>query len=72
MSVQDVDYFLNLSPTCLMIKVWEYSHLSHVNYFEPEVAKVCRKNLEKCIETPNQVSDTENCVSCICIALVSI
>ena len=62
MSVHDVDYFLNLSPVCLMIKVWEYSHLSHINYFEPEVVKVFRKNLEKCIEALNQVWDTENFV----------
>ena len=62
MSVHDVDYLLNLTPVYLMIKVWEYSHLSHVNDFEPEVAKVFQTNLEKCIETLNQVYDTENYV----------
>ena len=45
-----------------MIKVWEYSHLSHINYFEPEVVKVFSKNLEKCIEALNQVWDTEHYV----------
>ena len=45
-----------------MIKVWEYLHLSHINYFEPEVVKVFRKNLGKCIEALNQVWDTENFV----------
>ena len=52
-----------------MIKVWEYSHLSHVNYFEPEVAKVFSKNLEKCIDTLNQVWDTEN-YACLEFALL--
>ena len=61
--------FLNLSPVCLTIKVWEYSHLSHVNYFEPEVAKVFSKNLEKCIDTLNQVWDMEN-YACLEFALL--
>ena len=52
-----------------MIKVWEYSHLSHVDYFEPEVANVCKKNLEKCIKALNEVWDKENYV-CLATALL--
>lgn len=70
MSVHDIDYFLILTSACLMKKVWKYSHLLHVDYFEPKVGNVCKKNLERCIEALNEVWDIR--VSCNCIALVSI
>ena len=43
MSVHDIDYILNLTSACLMKKVWKYSHLLHVYYFEPKKGNVCKK-----------------------------
>ena len=35
-------YFLNMAPSCLMIKIWEYSY--HVYHFPPPDPSSCNCN----------------------------
>ena len=55
----DIDYFLNMSPACLMIKIWEF--LYHVHHFPPVDGSCnCQEYLNLCIDAAQEVWDNEN------------
>ena len=55
----DIDYFLNMSPACLMIKIWEFSY--HVHHFPPVDGSCnCQEYLNLCIDAAQEVWDNEN------------
>ena len=55
----DIDYFLNMSPACLMIKIWEFSY--HVPHFPPVDGSCnCQEYLNLCIDAAQEVWDNEN------------
>ena len=53
-------YFLNMAPSCLMIKIWEYSY--HVYHFPPPDPSSCNCNtyLDLVIDAVWEVYDNEN------------
>ena len=55
-----MDYFLNLSPACLMIKIWEFSY--HVHHFPAPYPSTCncQNYLKRCIDTAREIWDNEN------------
>ena len=56
----DMDYFLNMSPASLMIKIWEFSQ--HVHHFLPADPSCCncQEYLNLCIDSAREVWDNEN------------
>ena len=56
----DMDYFLNMSPASLMIKIWEFSQ--HVHHFPPADPSCCncQECLNLCIDSAREVWDNEN------------
>ena len=60
MGTIDMGYFLDLSPACLMIKIWEYSY--HVHHFSPPDPSSCNCSayLDLCIDALREVYDNEN------------
>ena len=60
MGAIDMGYFLDMSPSCLMIKIWEYSY--HVHYFPPPDLSSCNCStyLDLCIDALQEVYDHEN------------
>ena len=57
-SIEDV--FAYMSPACLMIKIWEYSH--HVLHFLPDESADCKcqEYLNLCIDAARESWDQEN------------
>ena len=56
MGTIDMGYFLNMSPACLMIKIWEFSE--HVNHTPPPPDPSscnCSQYLDICIDTVSEI-----------------
>lgn len=60
MGTIDMGYFLNMSPACLMIKIWEFSE--HVNHTPPPDPSSCNcsQYLDICIDTVSEIWGNEN------------
>ena len=61
MGTIDMGYFLNMSPACLMIKIWEFSE--HVNHTPPPPDPSscnCSQYLDICIDTVSEIWGNEN------------
>ena len=56
----DIDYFSNMSPARLMIKIWEFSY--HVHHFplDDKSSCNCQEYLNFCIDAVQEVWDNEN------------
>ena len=60
MGTIDMGYFLDMLPSCLMIKIWEHSY--HVHHFPPPDPSSCNCStyLDLCIDALREVYDHEN------------
>ena len=60
MGTVDMGYFLNMSPACLMIKIWEFSE--HVHHTPPLDSSSCNcaEYLDICIDTVSEIWDNKN------------
>ena len=56
----DMGYFLNMSPACLMIKIWEFSEHVHHSSLPDQKDCNCQEYLNLCIDAAREIWDNEN------------